>query len=100
MSKKIKLFASCIPVKGAERSIICDLQRQTYNLIPNDLFDVLEAHDGKSLKEIQEFYNNDFNEILEEYFDFLLEKEFVFLTDKPQLFPNLNLEWHDPTHIY
>ena len=35
---KISLFASCIPVKGAKKSIICDVFRMRYHPIPNALF--------------------------------------------------------------
>lgn len=98
-NKNIKLFASCISVKGANRSIICDLQRNSYVFIPNDIHDVLEIHDGKKLNEVKEFYDNQCDEILDEYFDFLLKNEFVFFTDYPELFPKMSLEWREPLEI-
>ena len=36
-----KLFASCIPVLGVERSIVCDLQRSNFLFIPNILVEIL-----------------------------------------------------------
>jgi SPASM domain peptide maturase of grasp-with-spasm system len=95
-NKKLKLFACCIPVKGAERSIICDLQRHIYDFIPNDLFDILSLHDGKSLFEIQKHYNNEYDQIIEDYFTFLISKEYVFQTDNPNFYPAMSLEWHEP----
>jgi len=97
--KKIKLFASCIPVKGAERSLICDLQRNRFDFIPNDLCEILILHEGKSTTEIKYIYNNLYDEIIDEYIDFLLEKEYVFFTHHPNWFPKMGLQWQDPFRI-
>ena len=59
------LFASCIPVKGISRSIICDLQRTNYVFIPNSLYDLITDHHHKTIRSIKEFYNNQYNEIIE-----------------------------------
>lgn len=100
MTKEIcVLYASCIPVKGAAKSIICDLQRQNYIYIPNDLYNILLNHKGKSIQEVKEFYENKYNEIIENYFQLLLTNEFAFLTDTPELFPVLNKEWNEPFEI-
>ena len=44
-----KLFANCIPVKGINRSTICDLQRGNYDFIPNDLYEILKFQEGKTI---------------------------------------------------
>lgn len=93
------MFACCFSVKGANRAIICDLQRNRYTFIPDDLHDVLESNDGKNLTEIKKNYDNKYDEIFDEYFDFLLENEFIFFTDYPDLFPKMSLEWHEPAII-
>ncbi len=67
--------------------------------IPNDMHNVLEFHDGKKINEIKKSYNNEYDEILDEYFEFLLLNEFVFTTNYPELFPKLSLEWIDPFKI-
>jgi|AntRauTorckE5430_2_1112549.scaffolds.fasta_scaffold03484_7 hypothetical protein len=36
-----QLFACCLPVKGSSRSVVCDIQRNDYQLIPNILYDIL-----------------------------------------------------------
>lgn len=90
------MFSSCLPVRGINRSIICDLQRNSYTCVPNDLFDVVVNNDGKSLIEIKEFYQNQYNEIIEEYFIFLLKNEFVFYAKDSKLFPKMSLEWYEP----
>lgn len=96
MEKKIKLFANCIPVKGANRSIICDLGRNNYDFIPNDLYAILAVHEEKTISEIKAFYNNEFDDIIDEYFQFLLDKEYVFLTHNPEFYPKLSKQFHQP----
>ena len=77
-AKNIKLFATCISVKGVNRAIICDLQRNTYVFIPDDLHDILLLHDGKKIFDINKYYNNQYDEILDEYFEFLLKNELFY----------------------
>src|SRR6187402_127260 len=96
---KIKLFASCIPVKGARRSIIYDLQRMDYDFIPNSLYEFLKIYDGQGLQEIKELYSDEENIIIEEYISFLLDKDYIFLTDSPESYPDLSLDWDAPRII-
>ncbi|MFD2568834.1 grasp-with-spasm system SPASM domain peptide maturase [Pseudotenacibaculum haliotis] len=96
---KIKLFANCIPVKGAKRSVICDLQRNELYIIPNDLYEILILHSNKTIIEIKKLYNNEYDETIDEYFVFLKQNELVFETKTPHLFPNLKLDWHYPFEI-
>lgn len=98
-NNKFKLFSNCIPVKGAKRSTICDLQRNDVRIIPNDLADILLQHDGKSISEIKKIYANKYDSIIDEYFEFLLENEFIFFTSSPSLFPKIKLKWDDPSII-
>ena len=93
------LYANCIPVKGAKHSIICDLQRQNYIQIPNDLYDVLHLHKGKSIEEIKAYYQHQYDEIIDNYFRLLVENEYAFYTDTPELFPAMNLDWESPMEI-
>jgi SPASM domain peptide maturase of grasp-with-spasm system len=86
-------------VKGVKRSTICDLQRGEIFLIPNDLYDILDAHVGKNIDEIKKEYNNQHDKTIDEYFDFLLQNELVFLTETSELFPELNLKWDYPFEV-
>jgi SPASM domain peptide maturase of grasp-with-spasm system len=95
----IKLFECCIPVKGPTKSIICDLQRNIYDVIPNTLYDFLIQYDGNTIAEIKkDFIDLDY-ETIDEYIDFLLENEYIFFTNSPSLFPKLNLEFKTPFEI-
>lgn len=95
----LKSFANCITVKGHTRSIIYDLQRQKYDFIPNSLAEMLLQHDGKTTVEIKAAYNNQYDEIIDEYVDFLIDKEYVFFTKHPELYPDLSLNWEEPSII-
>ncbi len=93
------LISNCIPVKGAKRSAICDLTRSEIRLIPNDLYDILDFHEGKRVSEIKESYQNKHDAIIDEYFDFLVKEEFILFTQTPELFPKMDLQWHEPSDI-
>jgi len=95
----VKLFSNCIPVKGYNRSLIIDLQRNEFALIPNSLYDILKKYDGKSINEIKKAFDNKFDEIIDEYYIFLFSKELVFTTEESELFPDLNLKWEYPSLI-
>ena len=98
-NKPFVVFANCKLVKGASRSSICDLQRNQIKLIPNDLFEILSIHEGKSIQEIKKKFGNRYDKTIDEYFEFLVENEFIFFTDNPKLFPKLSDEWDHPSKI-
>ncbi|KMQ67431.1 hypothetical protein ACM39_13410 [Chryseobacterium sp. FH2] len=100
MKEVFRLYPNCIPVKGSINSIICDLQRGNYEFIPNDLYDILKKFDGKkNKKDIKIHYKNQYDGIIDEYFDFLLEKEFIFFTQNPKYYPKMDLDFHYPFEI-
>lgn len=81
------------------RSILCDLERQSYLQIPNDLYRILTDHRGKSVAEIKAFYGNRYDATIEDYFARLSNAEFVFATDHPELFPVLDSSWDEPFEL-
>ena len=94
-----KLFASCLPVRGARRSTICDLQRGSFHFIPNVLFDTLTTYKNCSIDKISNVFNNKYNDVVDEYFQFLVDEELGFWSDEPERFPDLNLNWERPERI-
>ncbi|MBK7093798.1 MAG: grasp-with-spasm system SPASM domain peptide maturase [Saprospiraceae bacterium] len=84
-------------VKGFTRTLFCDIQRNSYRFIPNELYDLLNNSRGKSLDEIKKSYENKFDEVIEENLNLLEQEEFIFFTDHPEWFPKLSLEWDEPT---
>lgn len=85
------LFSNIIPVKGFNRSILYDLQRENYEFIPNNLFDSF-----KKRKNLFQITTKD-----KEYFSFLESKDYVLKIDESEipLFPRLNLDWNYPSII-
>ncbi|PYQ62837.1 MAG: grasp-with-spasm system SPASM domain peptide maturase [Acidobacteria bacterium] len=94
-----QLFACCLPVKGARRSLLCDVQRQSFQFIPNGLYEILTEHAGKTVAEIKAAYGHEYDEEIDEYFDFLLQNEFGFWCDDPERFPPIDLTWETPERI-
>jgi len=93
------LFACCLPVRGARRSVLCDLQRQSVQPIPNGLYEILTEHAGKSVAAIQDFYGHEYDAEIDEYFAFLLRHELGFFTHDPDRFPAIDLTWEAPERI-
>ena len=84
------LYTCCIPVKGATRSIICDIQRSTFFYITNEVFEILNQQfclqdicDESRRKEILEILN------------YLKEKDFGFFTSEPENFPKIDFSLDD-----
>jgi SPASM domain peptide maturase of grasp-with-spasm system len=94
-----RLFACCLPVRGARRSVVCDVQRQSFQFIPNGLYEILTEHAGETLATIKAAYGHEYDEEIDEYFDFLLRHEFGFWCDDPGKFPLLDLAWEAPERI-
>jgi SPASM domain peptide maturase of grasp-with-spasm system len=94
-----QLFACCLPVKGARRSLLCDVQRQAFQFIPNGLYEILTEHAGRTVAEIKAAYGHEYDEEIDEYFGFLLHNEFGFWCDDPERFPPIDLTWEAPERI-
>jgi SPASM domain peptide maturase of grasp-with-spasm system len=102
MKKKDDIFmlhANCIPVKGARRSSICDLQNRRIQLIPNDLFDILTKFKGLPAAEIKRHYAHQDGEIIDEYFDLLVKQGLGWWCEEPELFPEIDLSWRRPEAV-
>ena len=99
MTPVFKLFSNVIPVKGAKRSSLCDLQRGRIKLIPNSLFELLTGFPDQSLEAIKAAHEAADHAQIEAYFQFLLDNEWGFMCDDPSLFPELDLDFEPPAHI-
>lgn len=94
------LFACCIPVKGAKRSIICDVQRREYIKIPNALYIILTEYKDRSIGWIKNQFDTKGQQIISAYFDQLIEREYGFISPSYKEFPKLNLNpLNDPKII-
>jgi SPASM domain peptide maturase of grasp-with-spasm system len=93
------LYSCCIPVEGASRSLVCDLQRGTYYFIPNALCEILKDVRNKTVSAIKAEYDHQYDDVIDEYFAFLSKNELGFWCDDPALFPPLDLSWESPVEI-
>lgn len=100
INKNFKLFECAIPVKGAKRGIIYDLQRAKFDYIPLELINILERFDGKKLNDVLLFYGNENETVILEYFEFLLREEYIFFTKlNKKYFPKLEIRHEKPYKI-
>lgn len=93
-------FACCLVNYGHTRSIICDVQRNNYYLIPNSLYTLLtEEFPNFSIEEIYESYGKENEKYLKDYLNFLLANEIGFMDTQiiEELIPlNLNYKVAEP----
>lgn len=92
-----RLFACCLPVRGAVRSTICDLQRGDYHFIPNVLYEILTRYRDATLAQLKEMVDAESHATLDEYFAFLEDKELGMWTLEPSSFPDLNPRFEVPS---
>jgi SPASM domain peptide maturase of grasp-with-spasm system len=100
--KRFKLFSCCFPVKGATRSVICDVQRHTFDFVPNTLLEIVAIFEGKTIQDIITAYGEENEEAIKEYFTFLYEQEYIFFCDSEAelaRFPKMSLEWDAPFQV-
>lgn len=96
MNEMFMLYANCRPVRGARRSLLCDLGRNSAHLIPNALFEILTTYRGHTVSDLKALYGEGSDSIIDEYFDFLLQEDYGFFCEEPGLFPDLGSAWDRP----
>jgi SPASM domain peptide maturase of grasp-with-spasm system len=99
----VKLFSCCILVKGANRTVICDLQRFSFHFLPNVLYDILQESKAFKINQLKEKYCQTLEDenIFDEYISFLEKHEYIFKCSEGEneYFPEMNLEWDAPSKI-
>lgn len=93
------LFSNCIPVKGAKRGTICDLQRERYFIVPLDLLSFLEDASRYTFKSLFDSHSLEDKNTIEEYLEFLFEHNLAHVTSDRECFPNLPIEWDEPSQV-
>ena len=101
MQQYLYLFSNCVPVRGYGRSLICDLQNQRFEFIPNDLYACLLKHNNKKIIDVLNSYQKEeHQEIIQNYLNFLYIKQFIFLSPFEESFPTLSYEENQASVIY
>ncbi len=97
--KYFQLYSCCIPVKGWARSIICDLQRQDFIIIPNELFILFDYRDRTISLPLTYSSNNEEREQLVQLIHKIEDHEYGYFTNEPERFPNLSSDLRHPSVI-
>lgn len=80
--KYFNLFSDILITKGINRILISDLQRNNSELQSLELYNIIEEFKSHAIEEVLAFYDEESQEIVQEYLNFLLEKEYGFITEK------------------
>ena len=94
-----RLYAHCVPVRGARRSTLCDLQRNAYHLIPNGMHEILTVHRSRTRAEIHAAYGPGSETVVDDYFAFLERNDLGWWCTEPERFPPLDLTWDVPARV-
>ena len=100
--KTYKLNPSAFIVKGASRSLLCDLERENFWLIPSVLQEILEDETLKSIEDVKMKYGSDdleHSSIIDDYFVFLHEKDLILYSNYLEMYPKMKLTWHSNSHV-
>jgi len=90
------LYTNCIPVKGAKRSIICDLQLNKYRFVPNLLVDILKDSRHFTVADLKKKFGNSYDEGIDHFFSALAAEGWGFFTSIPEQFQEMDMQWHFP----
>jgi len=100
MGKVFRLFACCLLVKGVKRAVICDLQRDSMYFVTIPFWEILTNTQDLSIEEILESYSNQIGEEeIVAFFESLVNRDLGFWTDEPEVFPQIELTWENPSII-
>jgi SPASM domain peptide maturase of grasp-with-spasm system len=94
-----QLYACCLLVRGAARSVICDVQRGDVIPISHALHDLLAACARTPVADVLEAQAPIDAETLQQSVAGLVERELGFWCDDPDEFPGLDLSWDRPAAI-
>ena len=100
--KYFKVFTNCIFVRGVNRSLIIDIQRENFITIPDTMEEIIQCFkEKKSIQFVKELYGESNVEVINEYIDFLIEKEFGFIVDFEEfdMFIEMNISFDEPFHV-
>jgi SPASM domain peptide maturase of grasp-with-spasm system len=99
MGKYLTLYPTCVIVKGAIRSTITDLEKNDFHYIPNDFSDVVAHLQCEDYSKFLQTLSLKDQLIIEEYIEFIIAKDLGFFTEKPELYPQINLQFYPHSKI-
>ncbi|WP_340077268.1 grasp-with-spasm system SPASM domain peptide maturase [Leptobacterium sp. I13] len=97
-NKYIRFYDSCIPVKGVQRGVIYDLQRDNLYFIPNSVIEMLTGNVNNKISSIYREYSSQ-ESLIDKYLNYLFENELIFFTETPDSFPEISTNYIKPFFI-
>ncbi len=92
------LFSFCKVVQGAEKSILCDLQKSKIKFIPHEMGAVIAMLQEQPYTTVQKQFVDD-EEIFDSYVLFLIQEGFAFYTPFREGFVPIAATWSSPEII-
>lgn len=96
------LYPTCQPTMGKTRSLICDLERQKYFLIPNILFEILTNKELNTISDVLIQYAGDDNkntDTILEYFDYLIQNDLILFSQNRSYYAEPEMAYFYPGYI-
>ncbi|HAY3552440.1 grasp-with-spasm system SPASM domain peptide maturase [Elizabethkingia meningoseptica] len=95
------LFSNILLTKGVLRILISDLQRNTSELYPLELGDLVDELKIFSIEKVLSLYDAESKIIIQQYLDLLVEKDYGFITSDgwDENFISMSYEYHDGNKI-
>jgi len=100
--KYFNLYSCCIPVKGYNKAVIYDLQRNKIYPIPFALHEILVycTQKGKSILEIKENFEASQHCFIDGYFEHLIDNDCGFFSNEFHRFPKIDFKsYYEPKPI-
>ncbi|WP_282779404.1 grasp-with-spasm system SPASM domain peptide maturase [Phaeodactylibacter xiamenensis] len=101
-NQPFKLNPSVIPVKGANRSLLCDLEKNCHHYIPNALYEIITNKAIRRYNDVIQMYskgNTEIESIIKGYFSFLLEEDLIIFSEFVDNYKEIELGWDYPAFI-
>ncbi|CAL2081048.1 grasp-with-spasm system SPASM domain peptide maturase [Tenacibaculum sp. 190524A02b] len=97
-AEHLLLFNFCKVVKGTEKSIICDFQREKIKFIPNEMGEIITMLKEKPFNSVKEYFEED-AEVFNSYINFLISEGFAFYSKDKENFIDIENYWTSPEVI-
>ncbi|WP_118974421.1 grasp-with-spasm system SPASM domain peptide maturase [Taibaiella koreensis] len=101
-SRYLRLYSCCHFIKGANRTLLLDSQRQQYFFVPNAMQIFIDFAHGQELSKALGALEEEDKAVAEEYIDFLLTNELAFYCsslEEYNSFPAIDTSWDDAASI-
>jgi SPASM domain peptide maturase of grasp-with-spasm system len=96
----IRFFGGVELVRGASSSMVYDLHREGLYPIPTLLYDVFVQFREKTIQEVKDHFNGEYNEGIDLYLNEFLDLELLFETSEKDTFPPVEYDdWDYPLRV-